>query len=257
MKRKSTGKPNNDPATQSKSRKKIKSETWTAEQDDFIVAEMSRLSDLNWKAISKRFNKKFARAKRSFLECKSRWLLLTSPENLWSRNEQLVLLLAFYKAPANWPYIASLLPNKAFIKNYFVNKVKKLASGIKSKGVVLDNCSHFKVIKKLFLLKFVWDEFTNKTCSDIMAIIKAAKLKESDCSLLLDSLKGWTKEELNAFLQKFYNSFIDAIIHHSDDSLGELIHPRKEETGRSDVKYCWIPFNVNGRELYLLGRYNI
>lgn len=257
MKRKFADRDKGNEVLQSITKKKPKSEDWTTEQDDFIKSEMVRLSKRNWKTISKKLSKKFKNSGRSFLDCKSRWEFLTSPQNTWTQNELLVLLLGYYRFPGNWSYISSLLPNKLSIKTHFVNKARKAARKIKSKTFVLNDCSHFKIIKRLFLLKFIWDEYTNKTSPDISEIIKTTELKESDCAGLITSSKGWTKMELDKYLHNFYYSIISSTIKNSDNSLNDLIHERKEVLEENNVKYCWIPFNLNGRELYLLGRYNI
>ena len=253
MKRKLAERGNEVAMTKCKVKSETTSESWSIEEDDFIISEMIRLTNLSWKTITKRLNKKFIDSKRSYIDCKNRWKLLTSYKDIWTHNEQLMLLLAFYNTPHNWSHIASLIPNKPFIKNYFVNEVKNFARKIKNDAITLSSCSHFKMIKKLFLLKFIWDEFTNSKCPDIHNVIKATKLKELECEEALIKLKGWKKRELDVNLEKFYYSFISSALSYPDNTFGELLNVRKE----GGVKYCWIPFNLNGRELYLLGRYNI
>lgn len=221
------------------------SKTWSKEEDAFIMSEIMNMG-INWKILNKRLSKKFKNANKTYFDCMTRWEYLTNSINSWTDNENLILYITFCQNPNNWSIISSMIPEKQFVKEHLLNELEKFVVKLKNREGSIN--TYVEIAKNLFLLKILWDE----TCPEIKSISKREHLTESDYISflgLIKGCKGFNKEDLNKLLLKLTEEFLTIIEGHED--FDGLLH-----TKTKIPKYCWLPFDWNGRRIYLLGHYN-
>jgi len=242
---------------------------WTPQEDLILQGAVQKSETLNWKKISKLFNKENKEIKRNSHECKARWKIINTTKT-WNINEELVLLLTFYKN-GNLPcQIQGMFENEIEAKKHLKTLLDQAVLKIKNSDYEIQG--PFEQIKLLIEIKLLLDAFfINEPIKEIIEILQENKLEKVHCLAFLNyignqinSKKCWDYQSLINFLdstlEKIINKFIATDT--SDEEIDSLMHQRQPPPIENmpqivlplnpHMQYCLVPISYAGQGYYVM-----
>ena len=138
---------------------------WSLEEDKAIINLVNKYGTENWTLISNEMNKQFKKTNRSGKQCRERWHNHLDPsiiKEVWSEEEEKLLLMKQYELGNRWSEIAKYLPGRTdnSIKNHFYSKLRKylrkILKQISKEGLLAYNgieCNKYNSDKVYVLIK--------------------------------------------------------------------------------------------------------
>ncbi len=215
-----------------------KTSDWAPEEDQLILKEADNGTSANWKSICKKLNRSFKAKHRTALDCKLRWDALTSSSPLqshWTQQNDLLLLLAYYRAPGDWAAIAPLFePHtdlRARVSSFLLDTAKR------AKEERYEDLAQLTPLCKLQLLVSVDLMMGHGVWTpEVIEVMQQTQIEEEHCVELMKALGKllrpgavWDKSTLDGYLasaiEKLQNR-INATTQGSD-TMDDIMHVRQ------------------------------
>lgn len=202
---------------------------WTPEQDlclRDIITNNGKEKTLNWKTVCRRLNKQFPTQRVTAKSCENRWQVITSSLTI---NEELLILLTLHRGKLE--VAEELLKVRVDVKDYLVKMSERVLSIVED----IKNDKSLTTIEKLqFFVCVDLALNSNNECS--FDLMRCSTIDWLDVVQYLTKQKvKMNKEEFHEFVQKILSNIEDKVqllLESETDELKEIMHERKEYTGR-------------------------
>ncbi len=230
-----------------------KRQSWTAEEDRYLIEEAKKMESKNWRVTCKRMNKVFKNCRRTSKECEQRWKELNSELTL---SEELLILLSFYRGTLGTA--SDILDVKVNLNDYIEKLVEKACQTAAKHESVL-GCTPLQRLQFLVCtnLALSADKSRNEP-------FQKHTVTEGDWLSLSQSLIG-PREKLTAEnLHKYTEAVVSRIeervysLTDTDDEFMGIMHERKDNPSQgriSQPQICLVPFMAGNQPYYVLSSY--